>query len=61
MPNKQIDKEKYFFQMDWWVPERFNYIKQTIATSPILTYLDPDKKYYFFTGNSKQSWCGVLV
>ena len=33
-----------------WIEEcqkSLDYIKQIITTSPILTYPDPDKKYYF--------------
>ena len=38
-----------------------DYVKQIIATSPILTYPDPYKQYYLFTDSSKHSWSGILV
>ena len=47
----------------WTDPSQrsLDYIKQVIATNPILVYQGPNKQYYLSTDSSKHSWIGILV
>ena len=38
-----------------------DYVKQVIASSPIIVYPDPDKQYHPFTDSSKHSLGGILI
>ena len=51
----------FLFEWNPVCQESFEFLKGSLMTEPILTYLDPNYPYVLFTDASKYAWACVLT